>query len=128
MDDAKLDMRLVTAWREAAEDLGIAVIAPAELADPAGRPFWCEAFVRDFGSPAGAVVLSERTERRVREQLRGGDFWYAVHRTRMRAAYARDLRRPARRLGVVRTGGCKAGLVAGRPVVGAALPEKPRLP
>jgi hypothetical protein len=89
MDEAKLEMRLVTAWREAAEDLGIAVIAPAELRDPAGRPFRCEALVRDFGSPAGAVVLSERTERRVREPLRGGGFWYAIHPTRMRTAYAR---------------------------------------
>jgi hypothetical protein len=89
MDEAKLDMRLVTAWREAAEDLGIAVMAPAELRAPAGRPFRCEAFVRDFGSPSGGLVLSDRTERRVREQLRGGDFWYAIHPTRTRTAYAR---------------------------------------
>lgn len=57
---------------------------------PGRPPFLCEAFVRDFGSPLGALVLSERTERRVREQLRGGRFWYAIHPTRMRPAYARS--------------------------------------
>jgi hypothetical protein len=89
VDDAKLDMRLVAAWREAGEDLGIAVVAPVELRDSEEHLFRCEALVRDFGSPTGALVLSEKTERRVRAQLRGGDFWYSIHPTRMAACYAR---------------------------------------
>jgi hypothetical protein len=89
MDEAKLDMRLVAAWREAGEDLVIAVTAPAELRDAAGRPFWCEAFLPDFGSPAGGVVVSAKTERRVREQLRSCDIWYCLAPTRARRAYAR---------------------------------------
>jgi hypothetical protein len=90
VDKAKLEIRLVAAWRDAGEDLGIAVTAPAELRDAAGQPFWCEAFVPDFGSPAGGLVLSERTARRVREQLRSGDFCYSIHPTRVRTAYERS--------------------------------------
>lgn len=67
---AVLDQELIARWRRAAEDLGIRVTAPAELRDAAGAPFLCEVWVRDFGSPAGAVVVSRRTERRLRPQLR----------------------------------------------------------
>jgi hypothetical protein len=80
MSDTQLGSRLVAAWREAGEDLGIAVVAPVELRDAAGEAFLCEAFVRDFGSASGAVVMTSRTERRVRQQLRSlvSGLWYSL--------------------------------------------------
>jgi hypothetical protein len=69
MDANGLEQRLVEQWQKAAEDLGIRVTAPVELRDASGRPFTCEAFVQDFGSPTGAVVVSRKTERRVRANL-----------------------------------------------------------
>jgi hypothetical protein len=80
MDESGLDRRVVARWRAAAEDLGIRVTAPVELRDADGSPFACEAFVDDFGSSVGAVVISRKTERRVRVQLRGlsGRIWTSV--------------------------------------------------
>ncbi|MBV9930158.1 MAG: hypothetical protein JO013_04355 [Alphaproteobacteria bacterium] len=89
MDEAKLEMRLVAAWREAAADLGIAVTAPVEVRDAAGEPFRCEVWVRDFGSPGGGLVVSARTERRVRRQLRGSGLSYCLEPTRARRGYDR---------------------------------------
>jgi hypothetical protein len=77
MDTDGLEQRLVEQWQKAAEDLGIRVTAPVELRDASGRSFTCEALVRDFGSPTGAVVVSPKTERRVRAHLRsaGDKLW-----------------------------------------------------
>jgi hypothetical protein len=69
MDMAGLEQKLVQQWQQAADDLGIRVMAPVELRDANGRPFTCEAWVGDFGSANGAVVISPRTERRVRASL-----------------------------------------------------------
>lgn len=70
MDTSGLDRRLVEHWQAAAEDVGIRVTAPIELTDAAGQPFVCEVFVHDFGSPKGTLVLSPKTERRIRQNLR----------------------------------------------------------
>ena len=70
MSRPELGQRLIAAWREAAADLGIPVTAPVEVRDAAGEPFWCEAFIPDFGSPAGGLAMTRRTERRVRHHLR----------------------------------------------------------
>lgn len=66
----ELDQKLIERWRRAGEDLRIRITAPAELRDAAGEPFMCEVFVPDFGSPAGGLVVSRGTERRLRPRLR----------------------------------------------------------
>lgn len=71
----------------AADDLGIRVTAPVELRDTSGTPFACEALVHDFGSPKGAVVVSAKTERRVRQNLRSlGEELCVIRAERRRAA------------------------------------------
>jgi hypothetical protein len=71
MNGGGLNPKLVEAWQEAGRDLGIRVTAPAGLSGSSGNPFLCEAFVPDFGSPSGTIVVSRKTERRVRRELRG---------------------------------------------------------
>lgn len=70
VDRNGLEARLVEQWQHAARDLGIRVTAPIELQDASGQPFTCEALVHDFGSATGGVVVSAKTERRFRAQLR----------------------------------------------------------
>jgi len=77
MDLSGLDQRLIAQWRAAAEDLGIRVTAPVEVKDGSGGSFACEAFVHDFGSSNGGLVLSRKTERRVRAQLRSSGLWWS---------------------------------------------------
>lgn len=91
MDTSGLDQKLVAHWRSAAEDLGIRVTAPVELTDSSGQPFACEAFVHDFGSPSGAVVVSRKTSRRVRHNLRslGDDVWVCGGGRRQAGQYVR---------------------------------------
>lgn len=91
MDEPGLNPRVIALWRAAADDLGIRVIAPAELRDSDGEPFVCEAFVPDFGSPTGAVVVSAKTERRLRPRLRapGDRLWLAVEPRQQASAYVR---------------------------------------
>jgi hypothetical protein len=69
MEDA-LEQKLMERWQAAAVDLGIKVIAPVTLHDAAGIAFNCEAFLPDFGTKNGAVIVSGKTRRRVRAQLR----------------------------------------------------------
>lgn len=70
METDRLDHKLIERWRRAAVDLGVRVTAPVELGGPAGVPLRCEVFIPDFGSPSGAWVVSQRTERRLRPRLR----------------------------------------------------------
>jgi hypothetical protein len=79
-DTVRLNRHLIEGWRLAARDLGLRVTAPVELLDAKGRTFVCEAFVEDFGSPDGAVVVSQKTERRVRPNIRslGDKVWCCV--------------------------------------------------
>lgn len=71
MNGGGLNPKLVEAWQEAGRDLGIRVTAPAGLSGSSKSLFFCEAFVPDFGSPSGMIVVSRKTERRVRRELRG---------------------------------------------------------
>jgi hypothetical protein len=49
---------VVEAWRQAAQDLGVAVRAPFMLAaDTDGEAIECIALIEQFGSPNGTVVL-----------------------------------------------------------------------
>ena len=91
MGAGQLNSTLVEAWRIAADELGIRVTAPAELRDADGTKFQCEALVHDFGSPTGAVVVSRKTERRVRENLRGlgSSVWVCVEPDRQPSEYSR---------------------------------------
>lgn len=92
MDLTGLDQKLIERWRRAGEDLGICVTAPAELRDLAGNPFLCEVFLRDFGSRSGGVVMSQRTEKRLRPQLSamGARLFQCVAQRRQQAAYSRS--------------------------------------
>lgn len=52
----KLDEAISKAWREAADDLGIRVIAPFDISAESGEKVTYEAFIADFGGPSGTVV------------------------------------------------------------------------
>lgn len=91
MDTNGLEQRLVEQWLYAAQDLGVHVTAPVELRDAAGQAFTCEALVHDFGSPTGAVVVSPKTERRIRAHLRSaGDKLWVSGSGRRLSAYNRN--------------------------------------
>ena len=91
MDTNGLEQGLVEQWQRAAQDLGVHVTAPVELRDAAGKPFTCEALVHGFGSPTGAVVVSPKTERRVRGHLPsvGDKLWVSRSGQRL-TAYNRN--------------------------------------
>lgn len=67
---SSLDQKLIDSWLKVANELGVRVIAPYTLRAPDGSDIECEAYVPDFGSPSGAVVLSRKTERRERARLK----------------------------------------------------------
>lgn len=92
MDRSGLEERLVEQWQRAALELSIQVTAPIVLQDATGQPFTCEAFVHDFGSPTGAVVVSPKTERRVRANLRslGDKLWVSGSGRRLARYNRRD--------------------------------------
>jgi hypothetical protein len=51
----------IAAWREAALDLGIEIVAPYEITDLAsGETIECIAYVREFGSQGGTIVVPQR--------------------------------------------------------------------
>ncbi len=78
--EINLDRRLIARWKTAATKLGIEVVAPVELQDAAGIAFSCEVFLPDFGSDNGALIVSPKTERRIRPQLRSlSDTIFIVH-------------------------------------------------
>jgi hypothetical protein len=53
-----MDIQISAAWRQAAADLGIRVVAPFGLATESGETEWFEAHIPDFGGPRGAVVAN----------------------------------------------------------------------
>jgi len=59
-----LDHRISAAWREAAEQLGIRVVAPHSLRLPNGDALDVEAFLPDFGGPNGVVAVAMSDDRR----------------------------------------------------------------
>ena len=76
---AGLDQKLVASWLDASRDLGVRVIAPYTLRGESGQAVECEAYLPDFGSPSGAVVVSKQTERRERAKLRSiSGLWCSV--------------------------------------------------
>lgn len=87
-----MEQRLIDRWRSAANDLNITVTAPVELHDATGVPFLCEVMLRDFGSAGGAIIVSAKTERRVRAHLRSLDpsIWVAIAEPRPTSTYDRD--------------------------------------
>ena len=87
----RVDERLIQAWLEAGSDLGIRVIAPYALRSKSGEDVRCEAFLPDFGSPAGAAVLGHKTERQARSALKTAEgLWYSVHGKLDRLNYDRS--------------------------------------
>jgi hypothetical protein len=51
-------LELTRAWTEAATELGIRVHAPYQHCLPDGTVLEAEAFVPDFGSPAGILIIA----------------------------------------------------------------------
>jgi hypothetical protein len=55
--------RAAAAWRDAANDLGLDVLAPYQVIDPASRDsIECVALVRAFGTTAGAVLMDTASD------------------------------------------------------------------
>jgi len=55
MPPRRIDEQIVLAWKEAAQDLRIGVVAPFEL-ESAGDKIVYEAHILDFGGPKGTVA------------------------------------------------------------------------
>ena len=53
------DHAIAAAWRTAAADLGIAVVAPFTLTGRDGAEYPFAALVRAFGTPAGTLICSQ---------------------------------------------------------------------
>jgi hypothetical protein len=54
-----MDVQISNAWRQAASDLGIKVVAPFGLATESGETEWFEAHILDFGGPKGTVIANQ---------------------------------------------------------------------
>ena len=48
---------VASSWNKAAKELGICVVAPFVLKDKEGNPYHYAAFIPDFGSSNGALVI-----------------------------------------------------------------------
>jgi hypothetical protein len=81
------------AWREAAEDLTITVVAPYELLDEAGHiAAVAVAWVESFGSAQGTVVAGLRSDRAtVQSAARWQGMFYSLINEESYALYDRDL-------------------------------------
>ncbi|MBV8978592.1 MAG: hypothetical protein JO261_12410 [Alphaproteobacteria bacterium] len=56
-----IDLLIMNAWKNAALDLGIRVVAPFEYDSGKIHPILFEAYLLDFGSREGAIVMSEKS-------------------------------------------------------------------
>jgi len=65
-----IDQKISDAWKRAADDLEIRVVAPFAIVSD-GETWNFEALVLDFGSGQGAVVMSQVSERRL-------DRWFSI--------------------------------------------------
>jgi hypothetical protein len=72
-----LNEKIVAAWLEASNDLGVTVIAPYRVETRGPQVLWCEAFIPDFGSPTGALAISSRSRTMVRPVLRKASRWHS---------------------------------------------------
>jgi hypothetical protein len=61
-----LDSEMIAAWRAAARELGIEVLAPHTVTLPGGVAVEVEAFLPDFGGPNGAVAVALADDERFR--------------------------------------------------------------
>jgi hypothetical protein len=53
-----MNSKISSAWQIAGADLGVRVVAPYDAKTGSGEVVACEAYLPDFGSPAGAIALS----------------------------------------------------------------------
>ncbi len=66
-----IDAKISDAWRNAASDLGIRVVAPVTVGTSQ-----FEAHVLDFGSATGAIAMSDRS--RLFDELTKKSYWCSV--------------------------------------------------
>lgn len=59
MARSEMDELISDAWRQAAVDLGIRVVAPFSLTTESGETEWFEVHLPDFGGPKGMVMASQ---------------------------------------------------------------------
>jgi hypothetical protein len=57
-----MDLAISNAWKHAADDLGIRVLAPVALLTETGETVWLEAHILDFGEPKGTIVADKDGE------------------------------------------------------------------
>jgi hypothetical protein len=69
-----LDDEIVAAWREAASQLGVRVVAPYSVDLTDGTSIAVEAFLPDFGGPQGAVAVALDDQERCRQVSATGQF------------------------------------------------------
>jgi len=86
---------LSIAWQEAAKDLGICVKAPFKLKDKKGRIFYYSAYIPDFGSPNGALVLLIKPPKfdhdsQAEECAKQNGYWYSFLNTELYSSYNRS--------------------------------------
>lgn len=88
----KLDGRMSAAWREAANALGIRVVAPYTLRLPNGDALDVEAYLPDFGGPNGTIVVMLGDDHRARlagttnhfvSRIAGGEKGYGAFDSRL---------------------------------------------
>jgi hypothetical protein len=56
------DSNISEAWKQAADDLGVLVVAPFILTTTDGEPLIFEAHILNFGGPNGTVAGNEETQ------------------------------------------------------------------
>ena len=86
---------LVTAWRTAAQELGIRVDAPFELTDHNLRVHRFTAHLPDFGGPKGMVVLSSQppthdSDSDTLEFARSKGLWHSILNAEQYSDFDRD--------------------------------------
>ena len=83
----EIDYAISEAWLQAANDLGIRVTAPFVMKCDGEAVLW-EAYIADFGGPAGTVVGSQHSPGRDERQVKG---YYASNLWPSYRVYSRKL-------------------------------------
>jgi len=88
-----MTQELADAWRVAAEDLGIDVIAPFLLLDElTQRSASCIALIKWFGSPSGTVVVARHSPSEIAQSAaKARGMFVSMLDERSFAKYSRDL-------------------------------------
>jgi hypothetical protein len=73
MDD---DQHIISLWRDAARDLKIGIVAPFSAMGPRGDSIGALVWLRDFGSPRGALVCASDDPDNL--AVRGLDWGYEI--------------------------------------------------